>query len=129
MAKEDIMSSDLSVSSYKPSFGINVNKNFIEAAHNYYNGVEYRPWRTKPFDKRVEEVIKTLGYDDFELVYKKERKDGMLYHCLYAIKDTMDPVNKKKKDQLRKVMEKFRYLTKHELYVKIHDAQVKQGLK
>lgn len=123
------MNSNLSVTSYKPSFGIKVNKNFIDAAHNYYNDVEYRPWRTKPFDKRVKEVIDTLGYEDFELIYKKERKDGTLMHCLYAVKEGMDDVLITAKDQFRKLLDKFRYINKHELYVKIHAAQVKQGLK
>jgi hypothetical protein len=123
------MNSNLSVTSYKPSFGIKVNKKFIDAAHNYYNDVEYRPWRTKPFDKRVKEVIDTLGYEDFELTYVKEHKNGVISHCLYAIKDTMDPVLISSKDQFRKLLDKFRYINKHELYVKIHAAQVKQGLK
>ena len=123
------MLSDLSVTSYKPSFGIKVNKRFIDAAHNYYNDVEYRPWRTKPFDKRVKEVIDTFGYDEFELVFKKERENGVLMHCLYAIKEGMDDVLISRKDQFRKLMDKFRYMTKGELYLKIHEAQVKQGLK
>ncbi len=123
------MNSNLSVTSYKPSFGIKVNKRFIDAVHNYYNDVEYRPRGIKPFDDKVKEVIGKFGYDEFEFIYKKEHKGGALTHCLYAVKEGMDDVLITKKDQLRKVIDKFKYLTKHELYTKIHQAQVQQGLK
>jgi hypothetical protein len=123
------MQSNLSVNNYKPAFGIKVNEKFIKAAHNYYNGVEYRPEKVKLFDKRVQEAIDTLGYDEFELVYKNSSKNGNPQHILYATKEGMQPVLITKKDQFRKVIEKFRHLNKHELYTKIHQAQVEQGLK
>ncbi len=123
------MQSNLTVTGYNPAFGIKTNKDFIKAVHNYYSGVEYRPWRAKIFDKRVIEADEKLGYDDFELVYKMGRFNSGNTHSLYAVKEGMEPVLIAQKDQLRKLIEKFRYLNKHELYTKIHKAQVEQGLK
>ena len=71
----------------------------------------------------------TLGYNDFELIYKKGTFQSGNTHSLYAIKDGMNPVLIAQKDQFRKIIEKLRYLSKRELYTKIHNAQVEQGLK
>ena len=123
------MQSNLTVTGYNPAFGIKTNKDFIKAVHNYYSGVEYRPWRAKIFDKRVQEVEEKLGYDDFELVYKMGRFKNHNTHKLFAVKEGMEPVLLAQKDQLRQIIDYFRYMTKSQLYKKIHKAQVEQGLK
>ena len=123
------MQSNLSVNGYRPTFGIKVNEDLIKAVHNYYSGVEYRPWRAKIFDKRVKEMEETLGYNDFELTYNKGTFYNENTHSLYATKEGMEPVLIAQKDQFRKIIEKLRYLSRRELYTKIHNAQVEQGLK
>lgn len=102
----------------QPTFNARVSDNFIKAAHNYLNGVEYRPSKTKFFDKKVAQVFNEFGYDEFTIKYAKENKDGKLTHKLYAEKEGLS-VPLTEKDQFRKVIEKFQRMTKGELYVKI----------
>lgn len=102
----------------QPAFGISVSDKFVKAAHNYFNGVEYRPWKSEVFDKKVAKAFNEYGYDEFLIKYAKESKDGKQIHSLYAEKEGLS-VPLTQKDQFRKVIEKFMRMTKGELYVKI----------
>ena len=102
----------------QPAFKASVSDNFIKAAHNYFNGVEYRPWRAEIFDKKVAKVFKEFGYDEFIINYKKAKKDGKLIHILSADKKGLS-VPLTQKDKFRKIIEKFQRMTKGELYIKI----------
>ena len=102
----------------QPAFGIGISENFVKAAHNYFNGVEYRPWKAKIFDKKVAQVFNDFGYDEFVINYKKIHKDGKLIHTLSADKKGLS-VPLTEKDQFRKVIEKFQRMRKGELYIKI----------
>lgn len=123
------MQTNLAVKNHNTSFGIKTDKNLIKAVHNYYNGVEHRPWRAENFNKLVIDMEKKLGYDDFELIYKRGIFKNGNKHIIYATKEGMNPVVITQKDEIRKVIEKLNHLNKHELYTKIHNAQVAQGLK
>ena len=71
----------------------------------------------------------TLGYDDFELVtYNKGTFYNENTHSLYATKEGMEPVLIAQKDQFRKIIEKLRYLSKHELYKKLHKHKLNKVL-
>ena len=121
------MDSSLRVNSYSPSFGIKVNNRFVKSAHNYFNGVEYRPWRAGVFDNKVDKVTDEFGYDEFEIVYEKLKKGNKTSHQLYAVRDDLR-VLLTSKDQFRKTIEKFMRLTKGELYIKIKQAKAEQGI-
>ena len=99
------MQTNLSISKSQPAFGISVSDNFVKAAHNYFNGVEYRPDRTKIFDKKVSQVFNEFGYDEFKISYKKEQIDGKTMHSLYAGNGEYK-VPLTHKDKFRKVIEK-----------------------
>lgn len=112
------MQTNLSVNKAQPAFGISVSDNFTKAAHNYFNGVEYRPWRAEIFDKKVAKMFNEFGYDEFKISYKKEEIDGKKVHSLYAGNGEYE-VPLTHKDQFRKVIEKFQRMTKGELFIKI----------
>lgn len=101
-----------------PTFGASVSDRFIKAVHNYYNGVEYRPYKIKPFEERVKQVFNDFGYDEFTIIYKKEKENGANFHYLYAGNGEYK-VLLTKKDKFRKVIDKFMNMNKHELYIKI----------
>lgn len=111
------MQTNLSINNH-PAFGIKVSDNFVKAAHNYFNGVEYRPWRSEVFDKKVSLVVNDFGYDEFMIKYAKETKDGKPVHSLYAEREGLS-VPLTQKDQFRKAIEKFMHMSKWELYTKI----------
>lgn len=112
------MQTNLSVNKVQPAFGISVSDNFIKAAHNYFNGVEYSSKKTRLFDERVAKVFNEYGYDEFKISYKKENENGVTFHSLYAGNGEYK-VPLTKKDKLRKAIEKFMRMTKGELYIKI----------
>ena len=122
------MQSNLSINSYRPSFGLKVSEAFKKAAHNYYNGVEYRPWRIKPFNKRVGVVENQYGYDEFEMYHEKAVVDGKELFRLLVKRDDMEPVLISEKDVFRKLIDKFYRFTKGELYDKIKKAKAEQGI-
>jgi hypothetical protein len=122
------MQSNLSINSNSPSFGLKVNKEFIKAAHNYYNGVEYRPGRVNVFDANVRKVEQNYGYDEFEMYHEKRTEGGKEFFRLLVKRDGMKPVLISEKDQFRKIIEKFRRFTKGELYAKIKAAKAEQGI-
>lgn len=111
------MQTNLSVNN-QPAFKASVSDNFVKAAHNYFKGVEYRPWRAEVFDKKVAKVFNEFGYDEFVINYKKVKKDGKTFHKLSADREGLS-VPLTEKDQFRKVLEKFQRMTKGELYIKI----------
>ncbi len=111
------MQTNLSVNN-QPAFRATVSDQFIKAAHNYFNGVEYNPKKTKLFDEKVSEVFNEFGYDEFKISYKKEKVDGKTMHCLYAGNEEYK-VPLTQKDKLRKAIEKFMHMNKYELYIKI----------
>lgn len=114
------MNTNLNVNNNRPSFGIKVSENFQKAVRNYYNGVEYRPERAKQFKDIVNNVENNFGYDEFTLQYKKQSSKNGTLHTLVADNGIYEvPITTK--DQFRKVIEKFKRLTKGELYVKIKD--------
>ena len=102
----------------QPVFKASVSDNFIKATHNYFKGVEYRPYKLYPFDRKVAQVINNFGYDEFTINYKKVIKDGKALHVLSADREGLSvPITEK--DRFRKVVEKFQRMTKGELYIKI----------
>lgn len=112
------MQTNFNVNHSNPAFGISVSESFIKAAHNYYKGVEYRPWRANIFDKKVAKVFNDFGYDEFTLNYEKVQKGGKISHVLKAEREGLSvPITEK--DRFRKVIEKFQRMTKGELYIKI----------
>lgn len=112
------MQTNFTVNNAQPAFGICVSEKFIKAAHNYFNGVEYRPWRAEIFDNKVTKVLNEFGYDEFKITYKKEEIDGKKVHSLYAGNGEYK-VPLTHKDKFRKVIEKFQRMNKGELYIKI----------
>ena len=114
------MQTNLYLYQNKPSFGANVSKNFVKAAHNYYNGVEYRPYRSKVFDEKVKQVVKCFGYNEFTLKCHRTKTKGKTVYNLVADNGLYE-VPIAAKDQFRKVIEKFMRLTRDELYIKIED--------
>ena len=112
------MQTNLSVNKVQPAFGISVSDNFVKAAHNYFNGVEYRPWRAEVFDKKVAQMFNEFGYDEFKISYKKEDINGKRVHSLYAGNGEYK-VPLTHKDKFGKVIEKFQRMNKGELYIKI----------
>lgn len=111
-----------------PAFSAKVSDNFIKAAKNYYKGVEYKPHRLYPFERKVEQVTNDFGYDEFVIKYSKQKKDGKTIHTLSADNGEYSvPITQK--DQFRKVIEKFMHLTKGELYVKIKDYRMQNNIK
>ncbi len=115
------------VQNNQPTFGISVSDNFIKAAHNYFNGVEYRPWRAEIFDKKVAKVFNDFGYDEFVINYKKEISAGKTMHVLSADKEGLS-VPLTKKDQFRKVIEYFQRMIKGDLYLKVKDYRHKNNI-
>ncbi len=126
------MQIDKNVNSSQPVFRAAVAENFKKAARNYFNGVEYRPWRTEIFNKKVEKVVKEFGYDEFTINYKKATRDGVQVHMLFADREGMS-VPLTCKDRFRKVIEYFQRMTKGDLYLKIkqyrHDHPELKALK
>lgn len=122
------MNTNLSVEKTNPSFGIKISRGFQSAVHNYFNGVEYRPWRSEKFDRRACWVDHNFGYDEFTLEYHKVIKDGITKHRLTAEREGMKPVLISEKDQFRKLIEKFQRMKKGELYIKIKQAKAEQGI-
>lgn len=111
-----------------PAFGATVSENFIKAAKNYYKGVEYRPYKLYPFDRKVAQITDNFGYDEFVIKHSKHKKDGKTFHVLSADNGEYSvPITQK--DQFRKVLEKFMHLTKGELYVKIRDYRIQNNIK
>ena len=105
------MQSYLTVNNFSPSFGINVSSNFVKSAHNYYNGVEYRPWRAKIFDNKVNKFATKYGFNDYTINYDKIIKDGKIEHALYLTSDNDVSVLITKANALRKVIKEFIGLT------------------
>ena len=122
------MNTNISLDNRNVYFGAYVSDNFFKAAHNYYKGVEYNPDKAILFDEKVFQVEDKFGYDEFTINLKKETKDGKRYFSLYAVSDNMKPVLLTSKDKFRKVLDKFMRLTKGELYTKIKQAKIDQGL-
>ena len=112
------MQTNFNVNHSNPAFGISVSESFIKGAHNYFNGVEYRPWRAEIFDKKVAKMFNDFGYDEFTINYKKVNKDGKTFHALSADREDLS-VPLTENDHFRKVIEKFQRMTKGELYIKI----------
>ena len=66
------------------------------------------------------EVVHDFGYNEFVIKYKKHKINNDTFHLLVADNGLYSiPITKK--DQFRKVIEKFMRLTKSELYVKVKD--------
>ena len=103
---------------YRPVFQARVSDNFVKAAHNYFNGVEYCPKKSRLFDEKVAKVFNDFGYDEFVIGFKKIRKDNKTFYALYAKNDEIE-VPLTEKDKFRKVIEKFMRMKKGELYIKI----------
>lgn len=120
------MQSNLSVNNVNPVFGARVSKNFIKAAHNYLNGVEYNGQKCRNFDRKVTKVENNFDNDDYTIIHKKIRNGKNTEHALYAINENYDPILITKKDKFRKVIEKFMHLSKQELDAKIVDALYEQ---
>lgn len=111
------MQTNLSINN-QPAFKAAVSENFIKAAHNYFYGVEYNSVKTKLFDLKAAKVSKEFGYDDFVIKHKKVHKDGKIIHTLSADKDNLS-IPLTTKDKFRKIIEKFRRMTKYEFDIKM----------
>lgn len=120
------MQSNLAVTSYKPTFGIGTQQQFIDKALEICTE-KGKVLNKEKFNKKVLEMAsKRFGFNDYKIAYRaKKHYDGVKFvikHVLYAYKSGSKPedgVILTSKNMLRKVVEKYLRMTPYELSTKI----------
>lgn len=108
------------INSYNPNFQANVSKGFVNSANVYYRKLNAGD-KLEKFMKKVD-AFKHYDTDDVNIVYDKVFLNGKAQHVLYSIKKGMKPgeyVVLSIKDQFRKLLEKFLYISEYEYTMKM----------
>ena len=116
------MQSNLTVTPYKPSFGIGTQQQFIDSALKICTK-NNKALNTDKFNKKVLEMASNkFGFNDYKIAYRAEKHSEGIKHVLYAYKSGSKPedgVILTSKDMFRKVVEKYLHITPSELASKI----------
>jgi len=106
---------------YQLNFSAQVSKNFISASRNYCENTKQGKQVIDKFFQQIRN-FKKFGYEDYTIEYKKNRVNGKTEYSLialrYGMKDS-DGMVLTKKDNFRKVFQKFLHMNKHEFIQKI----------
>ena len=100
-----------------PNFTAKFDGHFLDAADAFYkkNNV---PSKYKQFCSAVRRFAEVPNSDSITISYKKEFTKGQPVHSLYASEPDKSPVILTKKDQFRKLLEKFSYMNEYEFKLK-----------
>ena len=116
------MQSNLAVTSYKPTFGIGTQQQFIDKALEICTE-KGKVLNKEKFNKKVLEMASDrFGFNDYKIAYRAEKHSEGIKHVLYAYKSGSKPEDGTiltSKDMLRKVVEKYLRMTPYELSTKI----------
>jgi len=109
------------------SFGIKISPSLLEAADEFYCGVNHSQEEFDRFYRKAKYMEENYGFDDYEIVLKKFYKKGKPKTGIYAVRG--EGYNKKEivltvKDNVRKALEKFLHINVHELNTKIGDYEL-----
>lgn len=119
------MQSNLSITPYKPTFGIKTSNSVINVAKGHCLN------RRKPNFKRFNEVLekinvmeRTFGFDNYTIACTKSIGNrGKSYYKLYAYKNDGESINKNitliRTKTLQQAISQFLNLTKYDLLLKL----------
>ena len=113
------MQSNLSVTPYKPSFGIKVADNVINAAKkNYLDKQKVRLGQFNRFLEKIN-VMKKYGFDNYTIMYGNEGKLHVFYACKDGEKSGIKHIKLIRERYLQNAVTQFLNLTKYDLLLKI----------
>lgn len=112
------MNSNLTVRPYQPVFKANFSDKFLNAADKYYSNTGNAK-KYKQFCSAVRRFAELPNSDDVTIDYKSVINEGKREHILFASKLGESPVVLTAKDQFRKVLEKFSYMSEFEFNTKM----------
>ena len=101
---------------YQPNFRANIDEKLLDAAHGYLkkrSANEYKQFRSAI--RRFHEVPNS---DHLTIAYKRGYENGQEMHSLCAIENGKEPIVLSKKDQFRKLVQKFLYMNEYEFKTK-----------
>ena len=100
----------------QPAFKANIDGRFLDAANGYLKNKPQGQY--KQFCSAVRRFVEVPNSDHITISYKKGFENGAPTHALYANQEGKDPILLTKKDQFRKLIQKFSFMNEFEFKTK-----------
>ena len=104
------------ISYQQPAFRANIEGKFLDAADGYLKNQSKGQY--KQFCSAVRRFSEIPNSDHLTITYRKGFENGVPSHILYAKEEGKAPIVLTKKDQFRKLIQKFSFMNEYEFKVK-----------